>query len=124
MLGIAGECCAAGEALDAEGRCCAGKLDMCGICGGATRYVDIQGVCCPGMLDSRGLCCQGALDECGICGGRNECITSVRDLSNTVCMPAWLTMLDKVLTTGHLQPVRVTCMFPCAAKCFKSEQQT
>ena len=89
MFGIAGECCAAGEALDAEGRCCAGKLDMCGICRGATKYVDIQGVCCPGMLDSRGLCCQRALDECGICGGRNECITSVRDLSNTVCILAY-----------------------------------
>jgi hypothetical protein len=74
----AGECCAPGAGLDAEGTCCSGQLDSCGICGGATRYTDVQGVCCPGLLDGQGRCCQGEVDECGMCGGRNECVTSVR----------------------------------------------
>lgn len=48
----AGACCALGAlgdpppTLDSAGRCCAGTLDACGICGGSGRSVNLSGACC------------------------------------------------------------------------------
>lgn len=79
LSSMTGECCVEGETMDAQGHCCRGDVDACGVCNGNAINVDIQGSCCEGTLDGQGLCCESNdLDECGICGGQNECLTVVR----------------------------------------------
>lgn len=64
--------------LDANGECCAGTVDACGVCGGPSLFIDAAGICCPhAPLPSSGLCCASRVDSCGVCGGLDACGGSV-----------------------------------------------
>ncbi len=74
-VSMEGLCCGLNE-LDANGRCCDGVLDACGVCNGPAVALDMQMVCCNHTLSASGLCC--AHDECGVCGGLNACLGDYR----------------------------------------------
>ena len=71
---VAGVCCPTHEGvarLDGDGVCCySGAVDACGRCDGLARAVDVTGRCCEGALDAGGFCCaSGTFDACGACDG-------------------------------------------------------
>ena len=95
---VAGVCCPTHEGvakLDGDGVCCySGAVDACGRCDGLARAVDVVGRCCEGALDAGGFCCaSGTFDACGACDG-----------DGTSC-PVWLelrlTMPASVVDEGE-----------------------
>ena len=71
---VAGVCCPTHgrrARLDGDGVCCySGAVDACGRCDGLARAVDVTGRCCEGALDAGGFCCaSGTFDACGACDG-------------------------------------------------------
>lgn len=85
-----GLCCDASEtALDGSGRCCASRVDVCGVCGGAGVAIDATGSCCDTALTASGRCCGSGLDSCGVCGGLSECAaTTTVQMTSSTAVPS------------------------------------
>ena len=78
---LTGLCCASGDVVGINGRCCVGgQLDGCGVCNGTGVMLDRFGYCCQSPVASNGVCCDFAsgTDSCGVCAGVNHCPAVVK----------------------------------------------
>eukprot|EP00892_Ulva_mutabilis_P012233 jgi/Ulvmu1/9382/UM051_0009.1 len=133
VVGQSGDCCELRDGIpasvDKEGKCCYGKVDGCGVCGGKGVMHDSFGNCCQEgeKVDGMGKCCLiGDIDACGVCEGlSNTCGTTIRMLvvvdpsadgdtkstvkvfiSNTLHYPMGL------ITVGEVEAMDVTEVLP------------
>ena len=66
---VTGLCCAPGDPVAANGRCCVGgRIDGCGVCNGDGLILDRFGTCCNTPLAANGMCCTdpNGIDSYGV----------------------------------------------------------